>query len=95
MPADLAEQPTLKLGLVCYLDAFYELDTERNHTLSLARIPWSKVVQYAAEYGYDRDEMVFFIRRMDDAHLDKLRAEAKGSGSGGSGEVVHRPPRPD
>lgn len=95
IPEQLAQQPTITVDLLCYLEAFYELDTERAHGLALVRIPWSSVVGYAREYGYDRDELVFFIRRMDDAHLDKLRAEAGNGRSDGVGEAVHRPPRPD
>lgn len=79
---------------MCYLEAFYELDTERAHGLSLVRIPGSAIRAYAREYGLDRDELVFFIRRMDDAHLEKLGKKHSG-GSSGSGEVVQRPPRPD
>ena len=95
IPGQLAQQPTIALDLLCYLDAFYELDTERAHGVALVRIPWSSIVAYAREYGFDRDELVFFIRRMDDAHLDKLRKKAGDGGSTGAGEVVQRPPRPD
>lgn len=95
VPHLIAQQPTTTIDLLCYLDAFYELDTERAHGLSLVRIPWSSIVRYANEYGFDRDELVFFIRRMDDAHLDRLRAESKDGGSDGTRTVVQRPPRPD
>lgn len=95
IPQNIAKQPTITMDLLCYLDAFYELDTERAHGLALVRIPWSSVVKYAREYGFDRDELVFFIRRMDDAHLDKLKAESSNGGSDGPGTVVYRPPRPD
>lgn len=95
IPQNLADQPTLIGDLLCYLDAFYELDTERAHGVGLVRIPWSAIVRYGRHYGYDVEELVFFIRRMDDAHLDKLRAGAQDGGSTGTGEIVHRPPRPD
>lgn len=96
IPAELAQQPTITVDLLCYLDAFYELDTERAHGVTLVRIPWSAIVSYAREYGLDRDELVFFIRRMDDAHLDRLKSEAgNGGGSDGTRTVVQRPPRPD
>lgn len=96
-PQVLTEQPKLPVGLVMYLEAFYELDTERNHGMSLARIPWSKIMLYADRYNYDEDELLFFVRKMDDALLEKLAARGGGSngGSAGTGEVVQRPPRPD
>jgi hypothetical protein len=81
-----------------YLEAFYELDTERSHSMGgFARIPWSSIVRYGSYYNYDVAELLFFIRRMDDAHIAQL-ASRQGSANGGSTgprEVVHRPPRPD
>jgi len=101
-PKVLKVQPRLPVGLVMYLEAFYELDTERSHTItqhgmSVARIPWSSVVRYAKHYEYDVDELLFFIRWMDDAYIEHLASE-QGGGSGGSTgtrEMVQRPPRPD
>lgn len=95
LPDNLANQPTITGDLICYLDAFYELDTERAHGLSLVRIPWSAIVRYGQHYGYDVEELVFFIRKMDDAHLDKLRGRMGNGGSSSTGTTVPRPPRPD
>lgn len=96
-PQVLVEQPKLPVGLLMYLEAFYELDTERSHGMSLTRIPWSSIIRYADRYGYDEDEMLFFIRKMDDALLEQLAARGAGSNAGSAGprEVVQRPPRPD
>ena len=101
-PKVLTVQPRLPVGLVMYLEAFYELDTERTHTMgphgiSVARIPWSRILRYAEHYDYDVDELLFFIRKMDDAHLEQLVSKQGGSGGGSTGarEVVQRPPRPD
>ena len=98
LPQVLTNQPKLPVGLLMYLEAFYELDTERTHRFALARIPWSKIIKYADRYGYDEDEMLFFIRKMDDALLDQLAAAKGGGSNGGSAsprEMVQRPPRPD
>jgi hypothetical protein len=94
LPDNIANQPVLQGNLVCYLDAFYELDSERSHGMALARIPWSRIVKFGMHYGYDIEELLFFIRKMDDAHLDQLRNKGDG-GTPGTREVVHRPPRPD
>ena len=99
---NVGKQPRLPLGLLMYLEAFYELDTERSHTvtmhgMSVARIPWSRIVQYADHYGMDAEELLYFIREMDDAHLARLSG-AQGGGDGGSTgtrEMVQRPARPD
>lgn len=93
VPENLATQPLLQADLICYLEAFYDLDTERNHGWNLARIPWSRIVKYGLHYGYDIEELLFFIRKMDDAHLEHLRNN--NGGASGTREMVHRPPRPD
>lgn len=95
VPEVISQVPKVPIGLLCYLDAFHELDTERSHGMSLVRIPWSSVVAYGDRYGFDIEELVFFIRRMDDAHLERLRSSTSGGGSGDSRTVVQRPPRPD
>lgn len=95
IPEDLSSAPTLPLSLVGYLDAFYELDTERHHGQGLMRIPWSAIVRYGRYHGYNVDELVFFIRRMDDAHLENMRKKVSDGGSQGLSQVVRRPPRPD
>lgn len=101
-PQVLTDQPRLPVSLLMYLEAFYELDTERAHTVTMhgmtvARIPWSSIVKYGRHYGYDVDELLFFVRKMDDAHLEHLASRQGGgsAGSAGSREVVQRPPRPD
>jgi hypothetical protein len=95
IPEDIATQPTLPSNLLGYLDAFYDLDTERNHGQGLARIPWSKITYYGEFYRYDLDELHYFIRKMDDALLADMAEGLKSGRSAGSGETVQRPPRPD
>jgi hypothetical protein len=95
IPQVVSEQPLLQSNLLGYLDAFYELDTERSHGFALVRIPWSRIVQFGVHYGFDVEELVFFIRKMDDAHLDQLRKTKNDGGTPGTREIVHRPPRPD
>lgn len=98
VPRELSGKPELQRNLLGYLEAFYDLDTERHHGNGLMRIPWSSIVQYAEFYGMDVYETVYFVRHMDDAHISHL-AKAKGNnnGTGASGtrEIVQRPPRPD
>ena len=95
---DIAEKPELQRNLLGYLDAFYDLDTERHHGNGLMRIPWSKIVGYAEFYGMNVEETVFFVRKMDDAHIKHLSEKTGGSNGAGSSrtrEIVQRPPRPD
>lgn len=96
LPDNIRHQPRIASNLLGYLDAFYELDTERSHQMGLMRIPWSAIVNYAKHYGMDVEETVFFIRRMDDALLaDMRKRKPTDGGSQRPSTVVERPPRPD
>ncbi len=95
VPDNVGTQPILQANLVAYLDAFYELDTERAHGQVPGPIPWSRIVEYGSRYGFDIEELVFFIRQMDDAHLHKVRKGNTDGGTPGTRTVVQRPPRPD
>lgn len=99
-PVELTQTVSLRANLIGYLDAFYDLDTERHHGETLMRIPWSSIMAYADRYGMPEDETNYFIRRMDDAHLKKLAEERKRRSTNGPdasrpSQVVRRPPRPD
>jgi hypothetical protein len=74
----LATKPTLPTGLILYYEAFFDLDTERNHGMGLASIPWSAIVRYGEYYDLDTDELIYFIRAMDNAYLARLARENKG-----------------
>lgn len=91
----LGEKPELQANLVCYMEAFYDLDTERHHGMGFMRIPWSRIVYYARFNGMPLDETIHFIRHMDDAHIAELAKASKNGGSARPGEVVQRPPRPN
>lgn len=81
----IANKPKLPTGLILYYEAFFDLDTERNHGMGLASIPWSAIVSYGQYYELDVDELIYFIRKMDNAHLDRLARENK------SGKNTTRP----
>lgn len=75
IPDRIANAPALRLGLLFYLQAFFDLDAERSQGMGLGRIPWSSVIQYAAHYELDEeqtDSLLDFIRIMDVAHLKRL-----------------------
>lgn len=97
-PDTLSNAPELRQGLQLYLEAFFDLDSERNHAMGLARIPWSSIRQYAEAFEFDEeqtDELFFFIRRMDTEHLKRLEAKSKkGKGNGSNIKRPSRAPRP-
>lgn len=80
LPARIANAPELLPGLQLYLQAFFDLDAERSHGFSLSQIPWSKIKEYSKDLELDEeqtDDMLFFIRKMDSAHLKRLDARSK------------------
>ena len=80
IPDRIANAPTLKLGLELFLQAFFELDTERNHSMGICPIAWSSMKTYSEYYEFDHEQsedLSFFIRRMDSAHLKKLESKQK------------------
>lgn len=77
-PESLTNIPVLIAGLELYFQAFFDLDSERNHGMGLTRIPWSSVSKYAQFYDFDEDQterLFYFISAMDSAHLERLDAE--------------------
>ena len=72
IPNRMLNAPKLMLGSEHYLNAFYDLDTERNFSVSLSPIPWSSINKYAQAYGFDDEELQFIIRKVDNAYLKDM-----------------------
>jgi len=75
IPERMQNKSDLFIGLELYYNAFFELDTERNHTMGLVKIPRSKIVEYAKEYDFtyeQKEDLIFYITRMDKAHMKRL-----------------------
>jgi hypothetical protein len=80
MPERIANAPELKLGLQLYLNAFLDLDSERE----LGPIPWSSISNYARTFGFDEEQtadLFYFVRKTDNAvtrkRSEKQKADAK------------------
>jgi hypothetical protein len=76
LPDRIANAPELTEGLQLYINAFFDLDNDRTHSFSLTPIPWSSVDRYGVAFKFDEDQyedLHYFIRRMDRAHLERLR----------------------
>lgn len=62
-----------------FIDAFYDLTTERN-LVDLCPIPWSKIKEYADEYGFAgeiREDLYRYIREMDVAYITQQANKQK------------------
>ena len=80
IPDSIKNVPELSPGLEIFLSAFFDLDTERNHSFGLTRIPWSCIKNYAEYYDFDEEEtedLFYFIREMDNANLKRLDEKQK------------------
>lgn len=75
-PDRVLNRPKLAPGLKFYLDAFYELDTERNLT-DLQPIPWSSIVHYADRYETNEEDLLYLIRAADNEYLKSTANKQK------------------
>lgn len=80
LPDRIANAPELQIGLQLYLQAFFDLDSERSHEFAPKPIPRSKVAEYIKELDLNEEQaedLFFFIRKMDGAHLTRLEAKIR------------------
>lgn len=80
IPDRIQNAPILRFGLNLYLQAFFDLDSERSQGFGLGRIPWLAIKQYAMYYELDIEQtdcLIHFIRAMDAAHLKRVEANSK------------------
>jgi hypothetical protein len=91
LPADLANPPVLRLGLALYLNAWFDLDFERNRE-DYEPIKRSDCFSYASDYDFDfeqAEDLWYYIARMDRGFLKHKKDTAPPPpkpprGSGGS-----------
>lgn len=78
LPDRIANAPALLLGSQFYLDAYFDLDSERSHAMAPVAIPRSCIVEYAREYELDeeeKDDLIHLIRCMDNDRLKGMRKD--------------------
>lgn len=80
MPDRIVNAPELRIGLQLYLQAFFDLDSERTHAFNPTPIPWTAIKEYATAHELDEeqtDDLFYFVKRMDNEHLNRLQAKIK------------------
>lgn len=83
IPDKIRNAPELRMGLQLYLDAFYDLNTDRPSGWSLMPIPRSAIRDYAVAHDFtdeQKDSLLYHIPLMDQA-FRKHHAEHKSDGS--------------
>jgi hypothetical protein len=71
IPEKILNSPELNLGLQIYLQAFFDLDTERPQGMDVGRIPHSAICAYAKNYNFDADQtdaLSYFVLHMDNEY---------------------------
>ena len=79
-PDRIANKPILKKGLDLYMQAFFDLDSERQVSMSISPIPWSSVANYSKFYKFDEYQTIalfYYIREMDNQHIKLVNAKNK------------------
>jgi hypothetical protein len=72
IPDRILNAPRLRLGLALYLNAFYDLNTERQQGFTVGRISWLAMKQYAEFHKFDEEQseyLIYFLQAMDSAYL--------------------------
>lgn len=80
LPDRIANAPELYKGLHLYLQAFFDLDSERSHSMGITVIPWSAIHNYARAYDFSeeqKEDLIYFLRAMDTAHTKRLHEKSK------------------
>jgi hypothetical protein len=75
---EVANAPVIRLGLALYLNAWFDLDYERDAS-EYEPIKRSDCFTYAADYDFDdeqREDLWYYIVRMDRAYLKYRRDTA-------------------
>lgn len=75
LPDRIANAPQLQDGLFFYLQAFFDLDSERSQGFGPGRIPWFSIVRYGNYQGLTHAEietLVLHVRALDDVKLQWL-----------------------
>jgi hypothetical protein len=80
IPARIANAPELHVGLELFINAFFDLDSERQASFSIGPIPWSRIKEYANAFSFDdeiQEDLFYFIKKMDNAHLERIEKQNK------------------
>ena len=75
IPDRILNAPKLDEAFSLFLTAFFELDSERSNANGATPIPWRSIAEYAEVFEFSeeqREDLFFFVRRLDSAHLGKM-----------------------
>ena len=82
LPEHILKKPQLFPGLDLFLDAFYDLNADRQMGMSVGKIPFTAIRAYADEYqfeGLQREDLFYFVKAIDDAVVKSISKKDKGA----------------
>lgn len=80
MPSRIANAPQLQIGLQLFLQAFLDLDTDRQAAMSVLPIPYSSIWNYTAAFELDDEQtadVFYHVRSMDNFYLKWFASKNK------------------
>ena len=80
LPDRILNAPELRIGLSLYLQAFFDLDSERSHAMAPTPIPWTSILMYAQAFEFEeeqKEDLFYFVKALDLLHLKRLEEEQK------------------
>jgi hypothetical protein len=80
IPDKLANPPQIADSIYFYLEAYFELDTERSKSMGTERIPFSRIVNYAKHVGLSHSEcndLISIIRLVDNGMIKYYNEKEK------------------
>lgn len=83
IPDFIKNKPELSVGLDVYLQAFFDLDSERTHAFGPTAIPTTAMLQYANAFKFDdeqTEDLVYFLGQMDSENLKRVKKLQKKPG---------------
>lgn len=78
LPEKIKNAPEVETGLDLYIQGFFDLNTSRTIGMEEGPIPWSAIDGYCNSLELEddqREDMFFFIRKLDSAYLDYFRSK--------------------
>jgi hypothetical protein len=76
LPDWLNNKPKLIIGGEIYLQAFWDLDADRQTGFSRGRIPWTSVAAYSRFHNFNEEQtarLLSLIPKLDAAYLEKTK----------------------
>lgn len=84
IPDRIANAPELDYGLVFYLKAWTDLNSDRTLGMAVGPIPTIAILNYAKHYqldSYETERMLRVLRYVDNEYLKHLESKSPSSGS--------------